>query len=42
MISFLILYFGGGSPPALRVIAIADLIGLPFLAYAAWDAFSRR
>ncbi|HZG46343.1 MAG TPA: hypothetical protein VEZ41_08750 [Allosphingosinicella sp.] len=39
MISFLILYWGQGSPPALRMIAIADLVGLPFLALAAWQAF---
>lgn len=40
MISFLALYFANGGPPALRQIAIADLIGLPALAYVAWKAFS--
>lgn len=40
MLSFLALYFANGSPPALKQIAIADLIGLPALAYVAWRAFS--
>lgn len=40
MISFILLYFTNGSPPALKPIAIADLIGLPALAYVAWKAFS--
>ncbi len=40
MISFLWLYIVNGSPPALRSIAIADLIGLPALAYVTWRAFS--
>ena len=35
MVSFLLLYWIGGAPPALRGIAIADLIGLPFLCFAA-------
>jgi hypothetical protein len=39
MLGFLLLYWSGGSPPALRIIAIADAAGLPFLAYAAWQAF---
>ncbi len=39
MLSFLALYFTNGSPPALKSIAIADLIGLPALAYVAWRAF---
>lgn len=39
MVSFLCLYTAGGQPPGLRVVAIADLIGLPFLAAAAWSAF---
>jgi hypothetical protein len=39
MLSFLWLYAGAGQPPALRAIAIADLVGLPFLAIAAWLAF---
>lgn len=40
VVSFLALYFTNGSPPALRQIAIADLIGVPALAYVAWRAFS--
>jgi hypothetical protein len=40
MLSFLALYFANGSPPALKQIAIADLVGLPALAYVAWKAFS--
>lgn len=40
MISFIALYFSNGSPPALGHIAIADMIGLPTLAYVAWKAFS--
>jgi predicted signal transduction protein with EAL and GGDEF domain len=39
MVSFLALYVTNGSPTALRQIAIADLIGLPALAYVAWRAF---
>jgi hypothetical protein len=39
MLSFLALYFANGSPPALRQIAIADLIGIPALAYVAWSTF---
>jgi hypothetical protein len=40
MISFLALYLTNGAPSALRPIAIADMIGLPALAYVAWRAFS--
>jgi hypothetical protein len=40
MVSFLLLYFTNGSPPALKQIAVADLIGLPALAFVAWKAFS--
>ncbi|MFM9853900.1 MAG: hypothetical protein ACKVOJ_14020 [Sphingomonadaceae bacterium] len=40
MISFLWLFIAGGSPPALRSIAIADAIGLPALAYVTWRAFA--
>ncbi|TRW17471.1 hypothetical protein [Glacieibacterium frigidum] len=39
MISFLLVYATSGQPPALRGIAIADLIGLVPLAYVAWRAF---
>lgn len=40
MLSFLGLYWHAGSPPSLRMIALADLAGLPFLAIVAWRAFS--
>jgi hypothetical protein len=40
MVSFLALYIANGSPPALKQIAVADLIGLPALAYVAWKAFA--
>ncbi len=39
MLSFLWLFWQAGSPPALRTIAIADLVGLPALALVAWAAF---
>jgi hypothetical protein len=38
MQSFLMLYISG-MPDSLHVVAIADLIGLPFLMIAAWQAF---
>lgn len=37
MVSFLALYVAGGAPASLRTIALADMIGLPFLAIAAWQ-----
>lgn len=40
MISFLILYSLAGSPAPLRNIALADLAGLPFLAFVTWKAFA--
>jgi hypothetical protein len=40
MVSFLILYSQAGSPMALRSIAVADMIGLPFLAYVSWKAWA--
>jgi hypothetical protein len=40
MVSFLLLYLMNGSPPALRSIAMADLIGLPALVLVTWRAFS--
>ena len=40
MLSFLALYFANGSPPALKQIAVADLIGLPALLYVCWKAFT--
>lgn len=36
MLSFLGIYWMAGQPESLRDIAIADLIGLPFLAFVAW------
>lgn len=39
MVSFLVLYPLNGSPSNLRSIALADLIGLPFLAWTAWEAW---
>jgi len=40
MLSFLVLYWRAGSPPALRQIALVDAAGLPFLAFALYGAFS--
>lgn len=37
--SFLLIWWWSGMPPALRTIAVADLIGLPILLYLAWKAF---
>lgn len=39
MLSFLAVYGLYGQPESLKMIAIADIIGLPFLAYVAWKAF---
>ncbi len=39
MVSFLWLYWSSESPVVFRSIAIADLIGLPFLIYASVQAF---
>jgi hypothetical protein len=39
MLGFLWLYWRAGAPPALRTIALVDLIGLPFLTFALWGAF---
>lgn len=39
MVSFLAIYAIHGQPISLRAIAIADLVGLPFLAYVGWKAF---
>jgi cbb3-type cytochrome oxidase subunit 3 len=39
MLSFLVLYIQADLPLALRAIAIADLIGLPFFITVAWYAF---
>ncbi|MEP2734774.1 MAG: hypothetical protein ABJP34_00630 [Erythrobacter sp.] len=39
MVSFLALFWLGGSPEGLKMIAIVDLAGLPVLAAVAWHAF---
>lgn len=39
MLSFLWLYMQAGAPPALKTIALADLIGIPALAFVGWRAF---
>jgi hypothetical protein len=39
MLSFLAIYAANGQPPRLRAIALADLAGLPALAWALWSAF---
>lgn len=40
MLGFLALYAGAGAPVgSLRTIALADLIGVPALAWVAWTAF---
>jgi hypothetical protein len=39
MLSFLLLYWQGGSPPALRTIAIADIVGIAPLLVVGWSAF---
>lgn len=36
MTSFLLLYVMHGAPSSLRMIALADLIALPFLLYVLW------
>lgn len=41
MLAFLLLYLLGDSPRSLRTIALADLAGLPLLAYVTWKAFSQ-
>jgi hypothetical protein len=40
MISFLILYWSAGSPSVLKTIATTDLIGIPFLLFVTWKAFT--
>ena len=39
MVGFLVIYWVQGLPVSLRTIAIADLVGLPALAFVAWSAF---
>jgi hypothetical protein len=41
MLSFLALYFLNDSPKPLKTIAMVDLVGIPFLFFAAWKAFSQ-
>ncbi len=40
MVSFLVLYWSAGSPPALKTIAMTDLVGIPFLIFVTWKAFA--
>lgn len=40
MLSFLMIYWHAGSPVALKSIALADMIGLPPLAFVLWRAFA--
>ena len=40
MLSFITIYYMGGQPASLKSIAIADLIGVPFLLFVGWKAFS--
>jgi hypothetical protein len=40
MLSFLLIWWTNGAPSSLRGIAVADLCGLPVLAFAAWKAFA--
>ena len=39
MVSFLVLFALSGNPVSLRLVALVDLIGLPFLVIVAWNAF---
>lgn len=39
MVTFLWLYWRSGAPAPLRTIALVDLVGMPFLAFALWGAF---
>ncbi len=39
MASFVMIWALGGMPAELRVIAVADLLGLPLLAWLGWWAF---
>jgi hypothetical protein len=42
MLSFLVMYWLAGAPASLKSIAIADIAGLPFLAYVGWSAFQQN
>jgi hypothetical protein len=39
MVSFVLIWLLAGAPSALKSIAVADIIGLPFLIFAGWQAF---
>jgi hypothetical protein len=39
MVSFVLVWLLAGAPSALRSIAVVDIIGLPFLIFAGWQAF---
>ena len=39
IVSFVLIWWLSGMSPALRTIAVVDLIGLPILCYVAWQAF---
>lgn len=39
MIGFLLIFWVQGMPANLRTIAIADLVGLPALAFVGWSTF---
>jgi hypothetical protein len=39
MISFVLIWLLAGAPSALKSIAVVDIIGLPFLIFAGWQAF---
>lgn len=41
MLSFLALYFLNDCPKPLTTIAMVDLVGIPFLFFVAWKAFSQ-
>lgn len=40
MVSFIVIWWTSGAPASLRRIALADVAGLPLLAFAAWRAFA--
>jgi hypothetical protein len=41
MVSFIAIWWLAGAPPAIRSIAVADMIGLPVLVVAGWMAWQR-
>ena len=40
MASFVALWWQSGAPPALRTIAVTDIVGLVILLFLGWQAFS--